>query len=107
MAEPTLVEILDQLRGDGYDHDFKADGNSLVCISCASTVDVDLVRIERTFRLEGESDPDDEVAIFGLGGTDGEKLGVYVVTYGAAMTPDDAAVLSRLEVAPGGTSPAT
>ena len=107
MAEPTLVEILAQLRGEGYEHDFKADGDALVCISCTSTVDVDLVRIEQTFRLEGESDPDDEVAIFGLGGNDGEKLGVYVVTYGAAMTTDDAAMLGRLKVAPGGTSPAT
>jgi hypothetical protein len=54
----------------------------------------DLV-VREVVRFEGASDPDEEAAIFALECDCGIK-GTYTVTYGPAMSSEDADVVPRL-----------
>ncbi len=94
--ELTMVDALATLKEAGYSADFRAEGGMLVCGSCTHPVDPAEVEIERVFRFEGESDPDDEAAVFGLHCADCDVRGIYVVGYGPSMSADDADVLPHL-----------
>jgi hypothetical protein len=96
MPEETLVDALATLRAEGYRADFHAEHGRLVCGGCSHALDPALVEIERVFRFEGASDPDDEAAVFGLRCGDCDLRGVYVVAYGPSMGADDAEVLPHL-----------
>ena len=49
-----------------------------------------------SYRFEGESDPDDEAAVFGVRCGHCDTKGVYIVAYGPSMGADDALVVSQL-----------
>jgi len=96
MSELNMVDALATLAADGYSADFRAEDGLLVCGSCSHPVNPAEVEIERVFRFEGESDPDDEAAVFGLHCADCDVRRVYVVAYGPSMSSEDAAVLPFL-----------
>jgi hypothetical protein len=95
-TEITVSEAIARLRSDGFDHDFSAEDGRLRCGSCHALVDPASVDVEAAFRFEGESDPDDEAAVFGLRCGECDVRGVYVVAYGPSMSADDAAVVAAL-----------
>ena len=96
MAELTMIDALSSLRAAGYDVDFHAESGRLVCGSCSHAIDPADIEVERVFRFEGESDPDDEAALFGLRCDHCDLRGVYVVAYGPSISDEDAAVLPAL-----------
>ena len=63
-------------------------------------MDPGTVIVDAAYRFEGESDPDDEAAVFGLTCVECNVKGIYVVAYGPSMGADDAAVVARLASAP-------
>jgi hypothetical protein len=94
--EVTVTEAIERLRRDGYDNDFSAVGGALRCGSCHCSMDPGSVTVDVAYRFEGESDPDDEAAVFGLTCRECNAKGIYVVAYGPSMGADDAAVVARL-----------
>jgi hypothetical protein len=101
-AEPeiTVTEAIARLRRDGFVEDFSAHGGALLCGSCRCSMDPGSVTVDVVYRFEGESDPDDEAAVFGLTCVECGAKGVYVVAYGPSMGADDAAVVAKLASAP-------
>jgi hypothetical protein len=99
-SEITVTEAISRLRGEGYVEDFSADGGVLVCGSCRCSMEPGSVTVEVVYRFEGESDPDDEAAVFGLSCAECNAKGIYVVAYGPSMSADDAAVVARLASVP-------
>jgi hypothetical protein len=97
--EITVIEAIARLRRDGFVEDFSADGGTLVCGSCRCSMDPGSVTVDVAYRFEGESDPDDEAAVFGLTCRECDAKGIYVVAYGPSMGADDAAVVARLATA--------
>ena len=98
--EVSVIDALAALRAEGYSHDFSADGALLRCGTCGHTMEAESVTVEVVYRFEGESDPDDEAAVFGVRcGSCGTK-GIYVVSYGPSMSAEDADIVSRLTTAP-------
>jgi hypothetical protein len=97
--EVTVTEAIARLRRDGYVEDFSADDGALRCGSCRCSMDPGSVTVDAAYRFEGESDPDDEAAVFGLTCVECDAKGVYVVAYGPSMGADDAAVVARLATA--------
>jgi hypothetical protein len=94
--EVSVTEAIARLRRDGYDADFSADGDALRCGSCRCTMDPGTVTVDAAYRFEGESDPDDEAAVFALTCLECNVKGIYVVAYGPSMGADDAAVVAHL-----------
>jgi hypothetical protein len=58
--------------------------------------DPEYLGIAEVVRFEGESDPDEQAALFALRSQSGRPLGTYVVVYGAGMPAVDAEIVHRL-----------
>lgn len=94
----TLVEVLDELRRQGFTEDVQVtDEGQLCCRTCGHCVDADQVELLVLRRLEGASDPGDMAAVLGIrcGGCD--RQGAAVVRYGPEAGPGDAHVLRNIE----------
>jgi hypothetical protein len=91
-----LTTILAELAADGYDADFYARDGKLMCRECDEAIDPATVVIERVARLEGDSDPDEEVAVFAISEGPCGRKGTYTVVYGPNVPDADAAIELRL-----------
>jgi hypothetical protein len=87
MSEPApegVVEALALLRADGYVVDFSLATDSVSCGSCGSSHGA--LEVEKVYRFEGASDPDDEEVVFGLRCPTCGSRGVLVSAYGPTAT---------------------
>ena len=91
-----LTTILAQLVADGYDADLYARDGMLMCRDCDEAIDPSTVVIDRVERLEGDSDPDEEVAVFALSEGPCGRKGTYTVVYGPNVPAADAAIERKL-----------
>jgi len=77
----TLVEIIPQLKERGYVNDFELiDGGMLSKQTNEIFQPEDLV-IERVYRFEGNSNPDDMAVLYGISASGGTK-GMLIDAYG-------------------------
>jgi hypothetical protein len=98
VLEPTesLSDALSRLSARGFTHDFRASHGLLRDLTTGHVHDPEHLQIEEVVRFEGESDPDEQAALFALRSQSQIPLGTYVVVYGAGMPPEDAEVVQRL-----------
>jgi hypothetical protein len=95
----TLVDILRALQGEGYRASFSATGDGrLACSACGDSTSPEAFDAQVQRRLEGASDPDDEMLV--LAGACGKcgTLGTVVLGFGPTSGPADGAVLERLSL---------
>jgi hypothetical protein len=96
-ADRTLVELLADLRAEGFTQDVNVgDDGQLCCRACRHCVlpeEMDLLTLRR---IEGASDPGDEAAVLGLRCAGCGQLAVAVVRYGPEAGPGDVAVLQAV-----------
>lgn len=85
--EPTLVDILAQLRREGYTEDFNLQQHCLTCRNGATQVEHDAFHVDKFFRLEGNSDPSDEVVIYAISAPEHGLKGVLINAYGMYHEP--------------------
>lgn len=76
-----LVQILPQLRERGYICDFELIDYKLFCRKCDKYFAPDELVIERVYRFEGNSNPDDMAVLYGVRANNGMK-GVIIDAYG-------------------------
>jgi hypothetical protein len=96
MPELSLSAVVDDLTEQGWTAEFAAADGMLVCGPCGNRVHPRDVQIDRVYRFEGSSDPDDEAVVFALTCGDCGARGQYVVGYGPSMSGADADVVSHL-----------
>ena len=93
-TDRTLVELLADLRAEGYERDVTVHEDGQLCCRgcdhCVAPEDMELLTLRR---VEGASDPGDEAAVLGLRCAGCNELGVAVVRYGPEAGPGDVAVL--------------
>ena len=94
----TLLEVLDELRADGYDGTMWVAGDGkLRCEHCRAEIEPSEFRVDSIRRLEGASDPDDMVAVVaGVCGRCGMK-GTLVVHYGPEAAAEEMEALMQLD----------
>jgi len=101
-SEMTLVEALDSLAADGFTGEFHVvatdDGPMIRCGSCGALIRAADAEVVRLIRLEGESDPSEEVIVAGLRCSRCGALGTLVATYGPMADGADADVVAALVV---------
>ena len=96
----TVVEALATLADEGYRAEFSVAGGGARCSRCQTThAPADLV-VERVFRFEGESDPDDEAIVVGLRCPHCGITGALVSAYGPAASEEEAEFLRALPLPP-------
>ncbi len=99
MSEPDPMETLShattRLAAAGFDEDYVARGDRLVCGRCGDRHDPADMTIIEIVRFEGLSDPGDEAIVYALDAGCGHR-GLYVAAYGPTATADDIAVAALL-----------
>lgn len=89
----SVSVALEELRKKGYTVDFNLEENCLVCgLEKFATDDFEVAEV---YRYEGDSNPDDESAVYGIISSSGLK-GVLVTGYGNATDGLSAAILRKL-----------
>jgi hypothetical protein len=93
----TVTEAINKLRAKGFTLDFNLQKNCLVCNNNIFNVDdFDIVDV---YRYEGNSDPADEAAVYGIQSTNGDK-GILVTGYGLSTDEMSAELLHKLSSQP-------
>ena len=92
-----MRDALDRLVAAGYAADFFARDGKLACAECDEVLDPGNVMIEEVVRLEGDSDPDEEVVVYALSQGPCGRRGTYTIVYGPDTPPEDAAVQAALQ----------
>jgi hypothetical protein len=92
----TVTEAVNLLTSEGYTANFGVEDGKLHCGDCGELQDPSLAEIDRIFRFEGASDPDDEAIVLGIRCPHCDRLGVIVAGYGPSADADEVAVISQL-----------
>lgn len=86
----TLSSVLNKLHEKGLDHEFKmSDHGRLQNAEKQKIYNPDELKIIKTYRFEGESDPADMSALYLLEDKDGE-IGYVLDAYGTYSTHEEA-----------------
>src|SRR4051812_39586202 len=89
----TVSEAINKLRAQGFTLDFNLQENCLICNDNRYNADeFDIVDI---YRYEGNSDPADEAAVYGIESKNGEK-GILVTGYGLSTDQMSTDILRKL-----------
>jgi len=94
--EQTLLQVLEELRVEGYTTDFAAVPGGLRCSACGDLHDPGEALVDRIERFEGASDPDDESILVALRCLHCGARGTLVAAFGPTAAPEEADVLVRL-----------
>jgi len=82
----TLSQALERLRIKGYDHEFSWKDGHLNALG--KNYEADQLTIIKTFRFEGESNPDDSSILYILKSSDG-TIGYSIDSYGIYADHED------------------
>jgi len=97
-ADRTLREVLAALEQLGFTAQFMArEPTEIECAACHERHPASGALIHHLERLEGESDPDDMLAVVGLECPQCRARGTTVLGYGPEASLVDAEVLAALE----------
>jgi hypothetical protein len=95
----TLVQVLSELRDQGYDMDFfvDEDNGSVCCGACRACQSPTEVQLDGLRRLEGASDPADMAAVLALSCATCGRKGTAVVRFGPEASAGEAILLRHLD----------
>jgi len=91
----TVSAAVNGLKARGYVTDFNLAENCLICSD--DRYDLDDFEIVEVYRFEGNSDPADEAAVYGIDSRKGKK-GVLVTGYGASAEGMSAEMAQKLAI---------
>jgi len=92
----TLVEVLNDLKEQGYTEDFNFNNGSLAVLGGTGKYSPEEITVNEEFRFEGESNPADSSILYALTTSDGKK-GTMVDSYGAASHNDLEAFIKKAD----------
>ncbi len=96
-ADAPLVEVLDRFHQAGWSANHLAVPNGGVrCGNCNATIAAGLIKIDATHRLEGASDPQDMMYVFGFSCPACGTRGVIVAGFGPAASEHDQQLIAAL-----------
>lgn len=86
----TLSQVMNKLHSKGYDNEFKmSDHGRMQPVEGEQIYDPEDLKIIKTYRFEGESDPSDSAVLYLLEDKEGHK-GYVVDAYGMYSSHDEA-----------------
>jgi hypothetical protein len=94
--EDSIVELLQQLDALGYDEQLALKGGRGECAGLPGRISVHELVVDGIYRIEGESNPDDETLIAALRAPAYDWRGVLVTGFGPSVGEEDAEFLRQL-----------
>ncbi len=92
----TLSETINGLKNEGYTLDFNLKGNCVTCQSPNTILSPDDFEIDKVYRFEGASNPDDESVLYAISSTKFGVKGVLVNGYGISADEISDAMIKKL-----------
>lgn len=87
----TLVEAINGMKSEGYTHDFNLKSNCLECMALKLEIQTEEFVVDKMFRFEGESNPDDSSVLYAISSENHHIKGILIDAYGAysdAISPE-------------------
>jgi quercetin dioxygenase-like cupin family protein len=97
----TLSETINGLKKDGYILDFNINKEFVVCNSLNMILSPDDFEIDKVYRFEGETNPDDQLILYAISSSKFNVKGVLVNGYGISSNEESDALISKLRTHPG------
>lgn len=95
----TLTSVLDELTAQGFTGSFvPRPGGELLCTTCRQTFAAGELEAEQVRRLEGASDPDDEVVVVAGACPRCDAHASVTLGFGPMASGDDAGVVAELDL---------
>ncbi|MEZ4873103.1 MAG: hypothetical protein R2827_12860 [Bdellovibrionales bacterium] len=91
----NIVECLEKLKREGY-HDNLTVDNGCLYSSDKLLLPLNFCSIDRTYRIEGDSDPMHQTVIYAISCDRPRKTGVIVNSHGAYSEPDKDKIIEKI-----------
>jgi hypothetical protein len=95
----TLSQTIAALKNLGYTIDFNVRGDCLVCDRTKIQLSPDAFQIDKFYRFEGMSDPEDQSILYAISSPAHNVKGLLVNAYGVDADEYSSKVVSKLNVA--------
>jgi len=92
----TLSETINGLKKEGYTLDFNISREFVLCDKPNMTLSPDDFEIDKVYRFEGESNPDDQSILYAISSPKFNVKGVLVNGYGISSVEISDALISKL-----------
>lgn len=93
----TLSETISGLKKEGYTLDFNIRANYLDCHQNDTTLSTDDFEIDKVYRFEGESNPDDQSILYAISSLKFGVKGLLVNGYGISSNSATNKLIEKLE----------
>lgn len=93
----TLSETINGLMKLGYIHDFNISEECLVCHQTNITLSPNDFQIDKVYRFEGESNPEDQSILYAISSAKFDIKGVLVNGYGISSDDTTSKLIEKLE----------
>lgn len=97
MEYHTLSEGINSLRKEGYTEDFNLKQDCIECGNGKFRIFQDEFRIDKVYRYEGDSNPDDESVLYAISSDKHNIKGILVNAYGIYSEDITDEMLSKLK----------
>ncbi len=88
-SEPTSVlEAVESLEREGYTATIVLRADGVHCGACGTVHTFDRAEVERVYRFEGPSDPDEEAIVYGIRCEECGAGGTLVSAFGPGADPE-------------------
>jgi hypothetical protein len=93
----TLSETINGLIGIGYTHDFNVQEECLVCRQNNTSLAPEDFQIDKVYRFEGASNPDDQSILYAISSLQFDMKGTLVNGYGISSDEATSKMIERLQ----------
>jgi len=98
MKTNTLSQTINILKKEGYTRDFNVDKERMLCQETNATFSPDDFQIDKVFRFEGATNPDDQAILYAISSKKSNVKGVLVNGYGIYSDPATDAIIAKLRI---------
>lgn len=92
----TMVDAINRLRKEGYSHDFNLTSTCLQCAEPDMSLHPEDFLIDRIFRFDGMTNPDDESILYAISSDKYGIKGILVNAYGLDADPLSQGMIEKL-----------
>ena len=96
----TLSETINGLKEEGYTLDFNVRQECIVCHETNSVLSPDDFKIDKIYRFEGESNPDDQSILYAISSSKHNLKGLLVNGYGISADEETDKLVTKLKTHP-------
>ena len=96
----TLSETITGLKNDGYVTDFNIREERIVSHHTNTALLPEDFMIDRVYRFEGESDPEDQSVLYAISSSKFNMKGILVNGYGISADAATDAIIAKLKTHP-------